>query len=107
MTEETGTVHEGPAATAAGLQDAPWRQYPHLDAAVEVGNSPVVAAIERTWNEIVRLTHSGTAREQERARTVMKAYSRVLELYRQLVELRGQAPGTSPSNMRGAPAIRQ
>jgi len=107
MTEETKNVHNGPAAPAAGLQDAPWRQYPHLDAAIEIGNSPVVAAIERTWNEIVRLTQSGTAREQERARAVMTAYGRVLELYRRLVELRDQAPGAGPSNMRGGPAIRQ
>ena len=90
MTEETATAQKGSAPAPANVQDAPWRRYPHLDAAIEIGNSPVLAQIERTWNEAVRLSQSGTARDQERARTVAAAYSRVLELYRRLVELRNE-----------------
>jgi len=101
MTEETVSAQKRCALAPANLQDAPWRQYPHLDAALEIGNSPVIAQIERTWNEAVRLSQSGTAREQERARTVTTAYGRVLELYRRLVELRNEAPRTEASNLRG------
>lgn len=107
MRKETETAREGIAVDQPGSQETPWRQYPRLDAAIEVGNFPVIAQIERTWNEAVRLSQSGVAREQERARTVMAAYGRVLELYRRLVELRDQAPVTSISNLRGEAAIRQ
>jgi hypothetical protein len=107
MRKETETAREGLAVDQTGSQETPWRQYPRLDAVIEVGNFPVIAQIERTWNEAVRLSQSGAAREQERARTVMAAYGRVLELYRRLVELRDQAPGTSISNLRGEAAIRQ
>jgi hypothetical protein len=105
--KETETVHEAPEVAPDSPPDAPWRQYPHLDAAIEAGNFPVIVQIERTWNEVVRLSQSGTEREQERARAVMTAYGRVLELYRRLIELRGQARGASPSNLRGEAAIRQ
>jgi len=107
MTEETVTARKGCAPAPANMQDAPWRQYPHLDAAVEIGNLPVIAQIERTWNEAVRLSESGTAREQERARTVTTAYGRVLELYRRLVELRNQVPSIEVSNLHGGAAIKQ
>jgi hypothetical protein len=107
MRKETSTTQEGLAVGQTGSQETPWRQYPHLDAVIEIGNFPVIAQIERTWNEAVRLSQSGTVREQERARTVMAAYGRVLELYRRLVELREQVPGTSASNLRGEAAIRQ
>jgi hypothetical protein len=106
MTEETVSAQKRCALAPANLQDAPWRQYPHLDAAIEIGNSPVIAQIERTWNEAVRLSESGTAREQERARTVTIAYCRVLELYRRLVELRNQVPSTEVSNLHGGAAIK-
>jgi hypothetical protein len=105
MRKETTTAQEGLGQT--GSLEAPWRQYPHLDAVIAIGNFPVIAQIERTWNEAVRLSQSGTARDQERARTVMAAYGRVLELYRRLVELREQAPGTGASNLRGETAISQ
>ena len=101
MTEEAVRAQKGCAPARASMLDAPWRQYPHLDAVIELGNFPVIAQIERTWNEAVRLSQSGTAREQERARTVTTAYGCVLELYRRLVELRNEAPSTEVSNLRG------
>jgi hypothetical protein len=107
MKKESATAQEGLTAGQAGFQETPWRHYPHLDAAIEIGNFPVIAQIEQTWNEVVRLSQSGTDREQERARLVMTAYGRVLELYRRLVELRDQAPNTSASNLRGEAAIKQ
>jgi hypothetical protein len=88
MREETRRSHEG---AATGAEDATWRRYPHLDAAIEVGHAPVIADIERTWNETIRVSQSGTAREQERARVVLTAYARALELYRRLTDLLDQA----------------
>jgi len=107
MTEETASAQKGYAPAPAGLQDAQWRQYPRLDADIEIGNSPVIAQIERTWNEAVRLSESGTGREQERARTVATAYGRVLELYRRLLGLRNQALSTEASNLHGRTPIKQ
>ena len=107
MRKETATAQEVREIGQTGSQDTPWRQYPHLDAAIEIGNSPVITQVERTWLEVVRLSQSGTEREQERARTVMTAYGRVLELYRRLVELKDQAPCASASNLRGGAAIKQ
>jgi hypothetical protein len=101
MTKETVNAQKSLSPAPADMQDAPWRHYPRLDAAIELGNFPVIAQIERTWNEAVRLSQSGTAREQERARTVTTAYGCVLELYRRLVELRNEAPSTEVSNLRG------
>jgi hypothetical protein len=88
MREETG---RSPEDAATGAEDAPWRRYPHLDAAVEMEHAPVIADMERTWNEMIRVSQAGTAREQERARVVLAAYGRALELYRRLTDLRDQA----------------
>jgi hypothetical protein len=107
MTKETVNAQKGCAPDPANMQDAPWRHYPHLDAAIELGNFPVIAQIERTWNEAVRLSQSGTAREQERARTVTTAYGRVLELYRRLVELRNEARVPKQATCMGEAAIKQ
>jgi hypothetical protein len=97
-------VREGVDTVPAGAQDAPWRHYPHLDAAIEMANPPVIEGIERTWSEIVRTSQSGALRDQERARTVLTAYGRTMELYRRLVELRDHPQRAGGSNMRiGAP----
>jgi len=106
MRHESGRLQEGSAAPA-NTQDAPWRQYPNLDASIETEGSPVIANIERTRNELVRTSQSGTAREKERARAVLTAYNRVLELYRRLVSLQDLARRASASNMRAGATIKQ
>ena len=93
MIEETG------AKTGA----ASWRRYPHLQSAIETETAAVLANLEQTRTEIEGLSRTGSVREQERARTVLLAYTRALELYRDLAERRDQLVHAS-SNMRsGAP----
>ena len=91
-------------ATAAKADEAPWRRYPHLDAAIETKTPAVLASMEKTRMSIDRLARTGTEREKERARTALAAYARALELYRHLAELRDEAMRTA-SNMSAGTAI--
>ena len=92
-----------PAAAANAAQTS-WRRYPHLDAALEMDTPAVVANIENMRAEIDWLSHTGTIRERQRARTALGAFERALALYHQLAELRDQARGAA-SNMRAGTAI--
>jgi hypothetical protein len=97
---------EGSAAAAAKAGDAPWRRYPHLDAAIEAEKPAVLASIENSRAAIDRLSRTGTEREKERARAALVAYARALELYLHLTDLRDQAL-RAVSNMRAGTAINE
>jgi hypothetical protein len=102
VTKETETS----AAAAAKAGEAPWRHYPHLDAAIETDAPALLASLENTQAETERLSRTGTERERERARAALVACGRALALYRHLVDLRDEALRTG-SNMRGGAAITQ
>jgi hypothetical protein len=78
----------------AKSDEAPWRRYPHLDAAVETETPNVLASIEKTCRLLEQLLRAGTEREKERARRALIAYARTLELYHQLTNLRDEAVAT-------------
>jgi hypothetical protein len=68
------------------------RVYPHLDAAVEMGTSPILQRMENTRRELDRTLRTAAGRDKERARAALLAYNRTLDLYRRLLELRGSRP---------------
>ena len=87
MKEETA-VKATPAAVKA--EDAQWRRYPHLDAALETANPTVLVCIEKRQTELEQICRNGTEREKQRARAAQAAYERAFALYRQLVDLRDE-----------------
>ena len=106
LARRRGVNEERPITPFAAVKadEASWRRYPHLYAALEAETSAVVANIENTRAEIDRLSQTVTGREKERARVALIAYERALELYRCLAELRDQARAAA-SNMGAGTAI--
>lgn len=94
MNEEIGLK------TTVKADEAPWRHYPNLDAAIETESPAVLASIEKTCRELDQLLQAGTQGEKERARAALVAYERALKLYRHLVDLRDEVL-RSASNIRG------
>jgi hypothetical protein len=68
------------------------RVYPHLDAAVEMGTSPILQRLENTRRELERTLRTAAGRDKERARAALLAYNRTLELYHRLLDLRRSRP---------------
>jgi len=79
--------------------------YPHLDAAVEQGNSPIVERLQTTRAKLDRTFRVGAGRDRERARAALAAYDRALDLYHRLIDLRDEARGAADSNMHSGTAI--
>jgi hypothetical protein len=79
--------------------------YPHLDSAVEQGNSPLVERLEGTRAKLDRAFRIGAGRDRDRARVALAAYDRALDLYRRLIDLRDEARAAPDSNMHGGTAI--
>ena len=79
-------------AAAAKLNDVAWRSFPQFEETFEAdGLKQICGKIEKTCRHLDQIIQSGSAREKSRARSVMRAYGRTLELLRELEELRATA----------------
>jgi hypothetical protein len=73
-----------PNASIEGEQTSPgdWRSFPHFEKLLNVRNPPLVAKMDATRRQLESILSSGSPQERSRARAVMTAYIRTLELYR-------------------------
>jgi hypothetical protein len=80
------------AAAAAKLNDVAWRSFPQFEETFKAdGLKQMCGKIEKTCRHLDQIIQSGSARDKSRARSVMRAYGRTLELLRELEELRAKA----------------
>lgn len=90
---------------AAAVKSAPaqsyWRSFPALEKALQQDNPPLLGRIQETCRKLDGILKSGSPQEKSRAQSAMTAYTRGLELYRELVNRRDQALALAQASNRG------
>lgn len=80
---------------AAGAKSTPgqsyWRSFPALEKALQQERPPLLDRIRATCGTLDEILKSGSPQEKARAQSAMTAYTRALELYRELVNRRDDA----------------
>jgi hypothetical protein len=93
-------------AEAEATPPGNWRSFPNFEKLLNVPNPPLVARLEATCRQLENIVSSGSPQERSRARAVMTAYVRTLELYRTFAN--GVATDSShPGNQSPGPRDKQ
>jgi hypothetical protein len=79
-----------------------WRSFPHFERLLNVLNPPLVGSMQATCRQLESILNSGSPQEKSRARAVMTAYIRTLELYRRFANS-AAAEGPQPGNLSRGP----
>jgi hypothetical protein len=95
-------VGEPSGQGAAKAPETYWRSFPQLEALLATGSPELLERVEKTCLQLDALARNGSAQEQSRARSALAAYARMLELYKQLAELRNATgPADEPITRQG------
>ncbi len=71
------------------MDDKLWRHFPQVERTFEPGQlTETLQKIEHTCRQLDSVIKTGSAEEKSRAQTAMTAYGRVLELLKQLSDMR-------------------
>jgi hypothetical protein len=89
-------LSNSPSAGQQTARDA-WRSFPQFEKLLQVERPSLVATMEATCRQLETIFKSGSPQEKSRARTVLTAYERTLELYRRFAN-RGAEKSSVPGN---------
>ena len=82
-------------AGGAQIPEGYWRSFPCFEKLLEGKGAPLIASMESTWRQLDKTISSGSPPERARARTVLTAYARALDLYKRFA---GKPAAESPKS---------